>query len=91
MDLNKRLKAKELRKLKEDELLKMMSEIDKILMRFRAGQMLQGSQGSGGMIGLPTNEKGNVKWGLFQNMKKNKAVILTVLTENRKGLIKNIW
>ena len=81
MDLNKRMKAKELRKLKTDELMKILSEIDRTIMRFRAGQNMQGS---GGMINLPTGGKGGgVNWGLFQTLKKNKAVILTVLTENK--------
>jgi ribosomal protein L29 len=80
MDLNKRMKAKELRKLKSDELMKMLSETDRTIMQFKAGQMMQGS---GGMIKLPIGKGGGVNWGLFQTLKKNKAVILTVLTENK--------
>ena len=67
MDMNKRLKAKELRKKDEKELLKMMSEIDRIIMRFKAGQMMPSSQGSGGMINLPIGKSGGVNWGLFQH------------------------
>jgi ribosomal protein L29 len=81
MDLNKRVKAKELRKLKMDELMKILSETDRTISRFRAGQMMQGS---GGMINLPTGKGGGVNWGLFQTLKRNKAVILTVLCEQRK-------
>jgi ribosomal protein L29 len=81
MDWNKRVKARELRKLKTDELLKMLSEIDRIIMQFKAGQMMQGS---GGMIKLPIGKGGGVNWGLFQTLKKNKAIILTVMTEAKK-------
>jgi ribosomal protein L29 len=78
------MKAKELRKKDEKELMQMLSEIDKTIMRFKAGQMMQSSQGSGGMINLPTGKGGGVNWGLFQTLKKNRAVILTVLTEQKK-------
>jgi ribosomal protein L29 len=78
------MKAKELRKKDGKELMQMLSEIDRTIMRFKAGQMMQSSQGSGGMINLPTGKGGGVNWGLFQTLKKNRAVILTVLTEQRK-------
>jgi ribosomal protein L29 len=75
------VKAKELRKLKIDELMKILSETDRTISRFRAGQMMQGS---GGMINLPTGKGGGVNWGLFQTLKKNKACILTILCEQKK-------
>jgi ribosomal protein L29 len=57
------MKAKELRKKDGKELMQMLSEIDRTIMRFKGG---------------------GVNWGLFQTLKKNRAVILTVLTEQRK-------
>jgi len=65
-----RLKAKELRKKKPKELIQMMSEIDKELAVFRGQQHLE----TGDTLKDP---------GKFQNLKKNKAIILTVLTENK--------
>jgi ribosomal protein L29 len=84
MQIEKPFKAKELRKLNEKELLEMMSNLDRVIMRFKAGQMMQGSQGSGGMINLPSSKGGRgVNWGLFGVLKANKARILTVLTERK--------
>lgn len=73
-----KLKAKELRKKTDKELFSMLSEIDKELGRWRSWQHNQNVQGR------PSSDKGQVRFGLFQTMKKNKAIILTVLTE--KGI-----
>lgn len=85
MNLNKPLKAKELRKLTEKELLDVMPELDRTISRFRAAQAMPSGQA---MINLPPSvkgDKGGTNWGLFSILKKNKAIILTVLTEQRKA------
>jgi ribosomal protein L29 len=82
MDITKKFKAKELRKLKEKELLEIMSKIDRNMALWRGVK----SMGGDAMAKLPTGSTGGVRWGLFNNMRKNRAIILTVLTENRKGI-----
>lgn len=76
--MTSRLKAKDLRKKNDKELLDMMSQIDRELMSFRTAQNFMGHGNP------PTRTGGSVMWGLFQTQKKNKAVILTVLTERRR-------
>ena len=78
----KRLKvrAKELRKMKTDELISMLSDTDKEIMKFRA----VARSGGEGIISLPTGRKQGIKWGVYQTLKKNRAIILTVMTENKK-------
>ena len=76
-----RLKARELRQLPMQKLQEMLSEIDRELMKFRAAQHMEG--GMAMMAGLPTGPNGGTNYGLFQTLKKNKAIILTVMTENR--------
>jgi len=79
-DISANLKAKELRKKTDKELMEMVSKIDRILMRYRAGQHSQ----TGGMINLPVGKKqGSVDWGTFGKLKRNKARIYTVLTESK--------
>lgn len=65
-----RIKAKDLRKKQPKELISMLSNIDMEIATFRGKAA----------IGEPL--KDNV--GVFQNLKRNKAVILTVLTEQRR-------
>lgn len=74
-----KLKAKELRKKTNESLMEMISEIDKQLMRFRASQNSEND----GMIQLPTigAQAKNVNWGLFGRLKRDKAILLTVLCE----------
>ena len=79
-----KLKAKELRRKKPKELMEMLSEIDKQIFKFKGGQYAE----SDGMIGLPTGNRSGVNWGLFNRLKRDKATILTVMTENRQGLWK---
>jgi hypothetical protein len=75
MDITKKFKAKELRKLKEAELLEIMSQIDRELALWRGVK----SMGGDAMAKLPTGSSGGIRWGLFNNMKKNRAIIFTVL------------
>jgi len=77
-DVTYNLKAKELRKLKEKELLEMLSDVDKLIARYRCA-----SRGWG--IQLPPTKTGRgTNWGLAKVLKGNKAKILTVLTEMRR-------
>lgn len=75
MSIKAKLKARDLRKKTDKELLSMLSETDREIMRFRTAQHHQG------LGNPPTGPHGGVMWGLYQTLKKNKAIILTVLTE----------
>ena len=70
------LKAKELRKMKQSELMNLLSETDKQIGYFMAGQHAE----QDGMIKLPMGKIG-VNWGLFNRLKRDRARILTVMTE----------
>lgn len=76
MKIKSKIKAKELRKKSTKELMGMLSETDREIARFRSG-----TKQVDAMITLPTGPKGGINFGLFQTLKKNKAIILTVLTE----------
>ncbi len=65
-----RIKARELRQRSNKELIDMLSDIDIQIAKFR---------------GIQHQEGGVIKQvGMFQTLKRNKAIILTVLTE--KGI-----
>lgn len=80
-------KAKELRKKSEKELMKIMSEIDSQLMKFRGTQATAAAIG-----GRPemSRKLSGVDWGLFKVLRQNKARILTVLTEQRRLINKEV-
>lgn len=65
-----RLKAKELRQKQPKELISMLSNIDIEISKFQGERHREGST-----IKNP---------GMFNQLKKNRAIILTVLTENRR-------
>lgn len=82
VDIAKNLKAKELRKLNDKELMKMVSELDIIIARYRTGSNIPSTTPK-----LPPSKRGEgVNWGLFSVLKRNKARIYTVLTERRRGI-----
>jgi len=67
----------DLRKMDDRELQKRLDEIRLEIMKFHA---VKHSHGEGAII-LPTGVGGGVKWGVFKNLKKEKARILTILKE----------
>lgn len=82
IDITANLKAKELRKLKDDELMKMVSELDRVIARYRTGSKIPSTAPK-----LPPPKIGRgVNWGLFSVLKRNKARIYTILTERKKGI-----
>lgn len=82
IDITANLKARDLRKLNDKELMKMVSELDRIIARYRTGSNIPSTAPK-----LPPTKTGHgVNWGLSSVLKRNKARIYTILTERRRGL-----
>jgi len=82
MDLDKKFKAKELRKMSEKEQKELLPELDRQISQFKSVSCTGGGEG---LVSLPSGDRGGTNWGMFNTMKKNKAMLLTVMTENRSG------
>lgn len=82
IDIATNLKAKDLRKLKDKELMETISELDRLIARYRTGSKMPSTASR-----LPSSKTGQgVNWGLFGVLKRNKARIYTVLTERKRGI-----
>ncbi len=82
IDITTNLKVRDLRKLNDNELMKMVSELDRIIARYRTGSNIPSTAPK-----LPPSKTGRgVNWGLFNVLRRNKARIYTILTERRRGI-----
>lgn len=68
------MRAKDLRKLSREELEKRLKDINLEIMKFRA-------RSKGWAVRVPKSRTGGINWGVFKQLKKEKARILTVLNE----------
>lgn len=75
----KKDKKAEIKGMTSKELVKRLEEIAKELIKWNAGQ--HAPKREGGMIKLPTGSLKGVRWGLFKELKKEKAFILLLLSQ----------